>query len=121
MKKKKKIVENNLVYVQIEGENVINSQRNILSYQMGLLNLLKSMKRYGLIRQEEMEAKIELQNNIKEIEKNMRKIMENFPKVKEYGHKEKERPERTPAVEYYNQDLETQLEQIRRKLEEIGR
>lgn len=120
-KEKKKAIEKNLVYVQVAGADIVASQRNILSYQMALLNIAKSIKRYGLVRQMEAIAREDLQNTMKNMGENMKKIMENFPKVEGYGHKEKEVQEKAPAIEYYNQDLETQLEQIRRKLEEIGR
>jgi len=118
-KKGKKIIEENPIYVNIVAEEAINSQREILSYQISLLNMMKSIKRYGLIRDNELNLKINLQNTIKGTNENIKKVLTNFPKVEE--HKQKEPLEKAPKIEYYNQDLESQLAQIRRKLEEIGK
>jgi len=118
-KKGKKLIAENPIYVEIVSEESINSQRNILSYQMSLLNMMKSIKRYSLIRDNELGLKIDLQNTIKDTNENIKKILINFPKVEE--HKQKAPIEKAPKIEYYNQDLESQLAQIRRKLEEIGK
>ena len=121
LKKGKKLMEGNPVYVEIVCEEAIKSQKDILSYQMSLLNMVKAIKRYGLIRNSEVDLKINLQNTIKNANENIKKIVMNFPKVEEYKHKQKEIIEKAVKIEYYNQDLESQLAQIRRKLEEIGK
>ena len=119
LKKGKKLMEGNPVYVEIVCEEAIKPQKDILSYQMSLLNMVKAIKRYGLIRNSEVDLKINLQNTIKNANENIKKIVMNFPKVEE--HKQKAPIEKAPKIEYYNQDLESQLAQIRRKLEEIGK
>ena len=121
LKKKKKLIEENPIYVEIFSEEAIKSQRDILSYQMSLINIMKSIRRYGLIRDNEMNLKINLQNTIKNTNENINNILKNFPKVEEYKHKQKEIVGESPKIEYYNQDLESQLAQIRKKLEEIGK
>jgi hypothetical protein len=121
VKKERKLKEENPVYVEIAFEEAMTSQRDILSYQMSLLNMVKSIKKYGLIREDELSLKINLQNMIKNLNDNIKKTTMNFPKVEWHRPKQKEVAEKVPKVEYYNEDLESQLAQIRKKLEEIGR
>ena len=121
LKRKKKLIEENPIYVEIFSEEAIKSQRDVLSYQMSLINMMKSIRRYGLIRNNEMILRINLQNTIKNNGENINNRLKNFPKVEGYKHKQKEIVDESPKIEYYNQDLESQLAQIRKKLEEIGR
>ncbi|MFH1365262.1 MAG: hypothetical protein ABIH28_01615 [archaeon] len=113
--------DENPVYVQLTSEEFSTSKKDILSYQMALINMIKSIKKYNLLRDEEVAIKINLQNTLKETNENIRKIETRIPKIEEHKHKQKSLPEKKPSIEYYDQNLESQLEQIRRKLEEIGR
>ncbi len=121
--KKEKILKKkeSHVYVQLSPEEFAKSKRDILSYQLELLNIIKAMKRYSLLREAEISMKIKLQSMLREVGENLRKIKSNLPEVEEPHLKQKNKPIKTPSIEYYDHDLESQLESIRRKLEEIGR
>jgi len=123
LKGKKAPEEENSVYIQLSQNEAANSQRDILSYQMELIKMVKSIKKYELLKECEMRVKIELKKIIKDFNEDMRNLESNFPKVDKYSKKEKNQaiPEKKVEIEYYDESLETQLEQIRRKLEEIGR
>jgi len=120
-KKTKKIKKENPVYVRIDYEGAIDSQKDILSYQMGLINILKSLKKYHSLREKEENLKMDLRNMLKTTKENIKKMEENFPEVKGPKSKQEDSQKKEPTIEYYNQDLESQLEQIKKKLQEIGR
>lgn len=119
-KKEKKPKEKNFIYVQIDYEGAMNSKKEVLSYQMELLNMLKSIKKYRFLRREEESIRADLQNKLKKINENIVAIERKIPKVQEPKLEKKETPEKNiekkPIIEYYNQDLDSQLEQIKNKL-----
>ena len=89
LKKGKKLVEENSVYVELSFEEAIKSQRDLLSYQMSLLNMLKAIKRYNLLRESEVVLKTNLQNTMKNVNENMKMVLNNLPRVEEYKPKKK--------------------------------
>jgi hypothetical protein len=113
--------EENPIYVQLNCEEFNNSKRDILSYQINLINMLKTIKKYSMLRESEFNIKLNLQNKFKETKENLNKLDTNLPKVDKPKPKKESSKEEQPSIEYYNQDLESQLEQIRKKLEEIGK
>jgi len=123
--KKKETDKGSPIHIQLTSEEFLDSKRDILSYQMELISMLKSLRKYGLIRENEKSAMMNLKNMLKQAHDNMRKIGESFPKVevpkKFKAEQDAPKKEPTPAIEYYDNDLDSQLEQIRRRLEEIGR
>lgn len=120
-KEKKKKEEKSPVYVKLNSEEARELKGDVLSYQMGLLQIVKSIKRYILLRENEANTKIKLQNTAKEVCENIKILYSSFPRVEGYHHKQKGIPEKEPMIEYYDHDLDSQLEQIRKKLAEIGR
>lgn len=119
--KKKELKKESPIYVQIDYDEAITSKKNLLSYQMKLINMVKSLKKYHLLRESEEYLKTNLKNALKLTNETMKKIEERFPKIEESKYKQKKTQEKEPTIEYYEQDLEAQLEQIRKKLEGIGR
>jgi len=122
LKKEKKLRKENPVYVRVDYEDALNAKKNLLSYQVELISMVKSIKKYGMLSESEGYLKTNLRNTLRAVNENIRKIEGNLPKVEEPKRKQEEaQSKEQPAIEYYNEDLESQLAQIRKKLEQIGK
>jgi hypothetical protein len=119
--KKKKLKKDDSIYVQIDYGDAVNSKKNLLSYQIELINMIKSMKKYSLLRENEKLLKSSLQNLLKATNENIKKMEGKLPKVEELKQPQKEPDKKEPVMEYYEPDLDSQLNQIKKKLEAIGR
>jgi hypothetical protein len=125
MKKKKankrKLKEENPIYLKIDCEAALNSKKELLSYQMSLINIVKSIKKYRLLREKEEHTRGILKNSLKLTAEDIRKIELKMPQIESLKSSEKEIQKQEPKIEYYSEDLDLELEKIKRKLEGIGK
>lgn len=115
----------NPVYVKLSYEESLVSKRNILSLEMSLLNMMKTIKRYNSLRTKEIEIRSNIYNVIKEIDSSMKKTKKSFPSVKSPIKSKKQEPSTKadgakPVEENSNDDIESQLRKIQEKLRAIG-
>ncbi|VVB83258.1 Uncharacterised protein [uncultured archaeon] len=115
--------QKNPVYVKMEYSESIESKKNILSTEVSLLNLIKSLKEYHSIRLEELKIKAQIYKAIKELNLTMRKTKSTFPflKIPEKNKKENLplREARVPKEKVDN-NLESELQEIQEKLRNLG-
>ncbi len=118
--------EENFIYVKLEYEEALQSKKDILASQVSLLRMVQTIRRYRLLRLEELKIKAKIYRKIKELVTNIKKIKADLPHVKvpqiKKHDEEKEFVKRikdTTGNEYDN-NLEIQLQQIQEKLKEIG-
>ncbi len=118
--------EENLVYVKLEYGEALQSKKDILASQVGLLKIMKVIRHYRFLRLEELRMKAKMYRKIKELIANIKKIKTNFPTIKipqlkkddeekEFGKKIRETQESS-----YDDTLEIQLQDIQNKLRDIG-
>ena len=133
--KKEQIEEENLippsenpVYLKMGYYESLEAKRDLLSSEMSLLNLLKTMIRYNSLRLDEMRLKSEMYKAIRELDLSLRKTKSSFPflKIPERARRqeivEKEASEEIkPVRDTFDEDLESQLRNIQEKLKSIGR
>ncbi len=119
--------DENLIYIKLEQGEAIQRKREILSSEVELLKTISSMKRYQLLRSQELALKISLYKNIKIVLTNIRKLEKILPKMKIPAilrhHEEKEAPIiKTPVKEkkIHTNDIEAQLKEIQDRLKELG-
>ncbi|MEX2017093.1 MAG: hypothetical protein WD876_01330 [Candidatus Pacearchaeota archaeon] len=116
--------ESEVRYVKLESDEAVVGKRDLLSSQMNLLRILKSVKNYHNLRLKELKAKSKLYSNAKEFNQNLRKIQFNIPKLTTSHSfiKEKEtgkigvRERMQPIKSGGDRDLEIQLRDIQEKL-----
>ena len=118
--------EENLVYVKLEYEEALESKRDLLASQVSLLRITQMLRRYRLLRLEELKIKAKMYRRIKELVANIKKIKMDLPHVKipqiKKSDEEKEfikKIKETTGSEYDN-SLEIQLQEIQEKLKNIG-
>ncbi|MFA5071847.1 MAG: hypothetical protein WC511_05815 [Candidatus Pacearchaeota archaeon] len=109
----------NPVYLKLENFEARKSKRSILSTEMLLLNIIKTIKNYKQLREEEFILRMQMYKLIKETNLEIRKTRSSFPfiklpekqKIEELKYKERKKIERKEDM-----DLEFQLKEIQERL-----
>ena len=118
--------EENVVYLRLEYEEALQSKRDILASQAGLLKMLQILRNYKILRMEELKLKLKAYRRIKELATNIKKIKTNLPMIKIHQlKKDKEENEfkrkiKETQTSDYDDGLEVQLQEIQNKLRAIG-
>jgi len=114
----------NVVHVKLDYEEAIRAKKDLLSSERDFLRLLKIMKRYSLLRTEELNTKIKIQNRIKTLKINLGRLTKILPKVILPGILKKEDiiEEKISKIkkEEKDKDLESQLMDIQERLKQLG-
>jgi len=105
----------NPVYLRLGNAEARKSKKEILSTEISFLNVIKIIKRYKELREEEFILRMQMYKLIKETNLAIRKTRSSFPfiklpekqKIEELKVKEKKKEDR---------DLEFQLKEIQEKL-----
>lgn len=123
--KDNQIKNENLIYVKLDYQEAIQSKKDVLLSEMGILKISKIIKRHHFFRLKESNLKLKLSKRIKEINMNIRKLQANLPKIKipEILKKDSEEIgniEKTKEIQY-DKSLELQLQQIQDKLNSLQR
>ncbi len=81
-KVKKQKESGELIHIKFEYEEALDAKRDLLSSQMNLLRAVKILRRYELLRIEELKMKLKLQKMFEETIKDLKKMEKVLPKVK---------------------------------------
>ena len=117
-----------LVHVKLESSEALESKRSFLSAQINLLKVARTIKSYSVYRNRELELKIRLHKEIKELRAGMSKLHRILPKPKipeairkqrEHHEKSHERKSKTQKTEKHDSGIESQLQEIQRRLNEL--
>ena len=115
------MVENS-IYAGLAREELINSKKEILSTEADLIRILQIIKKYQLLRTNELKLKTKLLKKLKETKAEIKKLEEILPKPKipkiliGIGNKKDEF-----KISSKKDNLEEQLEEIQKKLRELER
>jgi len=112
------------VYVKLEYDESIESKKDILSMEVSLLNLIKSLNRYHSIKEDEFRIKSQICKAVKKLNSDMKKTQMSFPFFNIPKLTKKESPiqkEIKPRKEEINKNLELELREIQEKLASLGR
>jgi hypothetical protein len=120
-----KMEPKNPVYVKMGYDESLESKKEILSTEVSLLNLIKSVKAYHYVRLEELKIKSEIYKAIKELNLTMRKTKATFPflKIPETRTKKEipiAREEKMPQ-EKVSSSLDLELQDIQNRLAALSR
>ena len=74
--------EQSIVHIKVDYDEALQSKRDILSSERDFLRIIKRIKRYKLLRGEELNNRIKIQNKLKELNSNITKLNQTLPKVK---------------------------------------
>ena len=122
------IEQENPVYFKLGYDESINSKKDLLFSELSFITILKIMKRYNLLRKEELKIKSEMYKIMRVLDASMQKTISVFPflKIPERARrKEIIKIEPTEGIkspeETFDENLEAQLRNIQARLNSIGR
>lgn len=117
-------MKDNVVHLKLEHNEAVEGKRTLLSSEINLLQLLKIIKKYQLLRNQELNKKIEMQKKIKEIRASLELVTRLIPNPdipKEMQKKDKKdiTKKTKTSGEKDLTPLEEELKEIQRKLKEL--
>lgn len=112
----------NLLHIRLNSDELINSKKEILSTEEDLIRILQTLKKYQLLRANELKLKTRFLKKLKETKTEIKKLeeilpMPKIPKILKGIESEKEKFNISPKKD----NLESQLDEIQRKLRELER
>jgi|SRR3990167_7966515 len=120
----------NVVHIMLDYKEALRAKRDILSSEMSSLGVAKRIGRYRFLRLEELKLKTRIYGKIKETKTNLRKLQALIPEpkipriLKRVKKEEEEAKGENKVLEAGNkvhdeEDIESQLRDIQRRLEEL--
>lgn len=109
----------NPLYIMLNREELIDSKKEILSTEANLIRTLQILKKYQLLRTNELKLKARLLKKLKETKTEIKKLEEILPKPKILLGIENKKDEF--KISSKKDNLESQLEEIQKKLRELER
>jgi hypothetical protein len=104
-----------LEYIGIDSSKQVYGKKNLLYCQMEILTILKKIKAYKRIRKEEFALKRILKRKVDEL----KNILKNLNKILPETKKDKFRAAKINHSPKKRKDLESEIEEIKRKISEI--
>ncbi len=121
--------EEKLIHIKLEYPEGVQSKKDVLGTQRDLLEVLKSLKRYHLIRMQEIKAKEILYKKIKALKADMNKLNTSFPKIKlpeiithDENYEDKKEIRKIKDIsgkDTKSSDIERELADIQKRLKEL--
>ena len=103
------------LHVRVEYEEAIESRKQFLESQLNILEILKRLKKYKLLRKRELILKTKLKQSFSSLHSEINQLQNHLPKSESEG---KLRIKKIKAKQETEKDknLESQLQEIREKL-----
>ncbi len=116
--------EQNPIHVRIDYEEAIQSKKDLLSSERDFIRILKIIKRYNLLREEELDTKLKMQKKMKDLKTNLGKLNNIFPKIRVPNILKTNDLQKGKILkvkeEKKDKDLESQLREIQERLGKLG-
>ena len=110
----------NLLHIMFNCDELINSKKEILSTEADLIRVLQTLKKYQLLRANELKLKVRFLKKLKETKVEIKKLEEILPKPKiPKILKEIDNENEKFNINPKKDNLEFQLEEIQKKLREL--
>ncbi|MCL5730086.1 MAG: hypothetical protein M1165_00785 [Candidatus Pacearchaeota archaeon] len=114
----------NFIHVRFEFAEAVQSKKDLLSSEMDLLNLIKSMQRYIFLREMETKLKSRFYRELKKTTMYIKLLEANMPQIKIpriLKHHEEKSVSSLPGLKTKNEsDLESQLMEIQKRLKALS-
>ena len=114
----------NVVHIKLDYEEAIMAKRSLLFSKMNALNSAKRLGRYRFLRMEELALRTKLYNKLKETRSNIKKLQSilpeaKMPKIIRKSHPQEEHLEAGSKVHKQPEDIESQLREIEKRIEDL--
>ena len=119
------MAKDNLIHIKMDYGEAINSKRDILSLEMSILRLAKTIENYKHLKRKEFDLKEEIHKKTKETASTIRRLERILPKSKvpsKFRKEESEKEEKVDKkgkkthIKEEDKDIETQLIEIQKRL-----
>jgi len=109
-----------LIHIKFDYEEALQSKRDILYVEKSLVTISSKMEKYLSLRIEELKTRLNLHKKAKELTANIRKIQRNTPSI-EFSRNSDKEDTKEPVIKKreYSKDIESQLQEIQEKLNEL--
>jgi hypothetical protein len=122
------MAKESVIHIRFENSEAIAAKRDILTTQLDLLKIAKTIKSYNFYRLKELELKMVLLKKIREVKKNTTKMHKILPTLRVPEILKKEQPKEKEDKYHeekrkksYDRSLEDQLQEIQRRLNRLQR
>jgi len=114
--------QENPIYSKINYEDAYSAEKSILGAQISLLNIIKIMENYRILRKQELMLKLKLKNDLKNTKEDIAKLIEQAPKTQVINERITKNKEKSKIKKEHKElsNVESELENIQRKLQEMG-
>jgi len=116
-----------VIHVKLEYDEALESKKDILNSELELLKIAKAIKKYQILRSDELKVKLRLHRKLKELKTNIGKLQQVLPKIKipdilSGGREPLEEHITKSRIEKraHDSSLEAQLQEIQARLKELG-
>jgi len=113
-----------VVHVKLDYEESVQAKKDLLSSERDFIRILKTVKKYELLRKGELTTKLKIQNKIKNLKINLGRLNTIFPKIKlpDILRRNEIIEEKSLKIkeEGKDKDLESQLVEIQERLRRLG-
>ena len=109
------------IYSKIDYDHAHSAKRDVLNGQMEMLNMVRTIEEYKLLRKQELLLKLKLKNDLKKTKENISNFIEKSPKtevINEAIAKNKEKS-KTKKESKGLANVESELEEIQEKLKRM--
>ena len=120
---------NQLIHIKMDYLEALESKRDILIFEKKSIGIMKTIRRYKMLRKKELDEKMKLSKKILEVTSDMKNLLKSFPavEVKKFIKQIEENPEMKELENTLDDaqeaeqdyDLEQQLKEIQGRLNEI--
>ena len=108
-------------HVRLEYGEALDAKKQILSSEMSLLQIIKKARNYRLLRKKEVVLRNKFRVDLSSIKAKINLIFSTFPEEEKHKRKKKEgRKKEKKEKKEFSGDLQKELEEIHRKLEQLG-
>jgi len=125
------MAENNLIHVKLEHDEALQSKRDILTSEADILKIVQNIRRYKLVRLNELKTKAKLHRKLKEVSTAIKKLEQVLPAIKipkilqdepltsSEAPKKRTAKKTTKKHHAYDSDIESQLQDIQDRLKNL--
>ncbi len=108
------------IHIKLEAGEAINAKKNLLSTEINILNLIKKIRDYKRARKEELKKKAKLRTELRKLINEMKILEKELPETKGVKKTREGRVKVKLIGKAKSTKLESELEDIKRKLERLG-
>jgi hypothetical protein len=106
-------------HVKLDYFEALEAKKQLLTTELNLLQISKKIKNYRIIRKREQILKTKLRGSANQLKAKIIQIQATFPEEKKSTEPKLKREIPTKERDYKERDIQSQLEEIQKKLSEM--